>query len=94
MSSESSSNGGSAHGIGADPDTLFGNPADPKLGGQGFEISIDARSENKGPKAAGHAYLPPKVRTPLNSSQHPDEPIARAAVPEDDRAAIKRVFER
>ena len=48
----------------------------------------------KGPKAAGHAYLPPKVRTPLNASQHPDEPIARASVPEDDRAAIKKVFER
>jgi hypothetical protein len=93
-SSDSSSNGGSAHGIGADPDTLFGSVADPKLGGQGFEISIDARSESKGPKAAGHAYLPPKVRTPLNSSQHPDEPIARASVPEEDRAAIKKVFER
>jgi hypothetical protein len=94
VSSDSSSNGGSAHGIGADPDTLFGSPADPKMGGQGFEISIDARSEIKGPQASGHAYLPPKVRTPLNSTQHPDEPIARAAVPEDDRAAIKKVFER
>ena len=93
-SSDSSSNGGSAHGVGADPDTLFGPTTDPRLGGQGFEISIDARSETKGPKAAGHAYMPPKVRTPLNSSQHPDEPIARASVPEDDRAAIKKVFER
>jgi hypothetical protein len=94
VSSDSSTNGGSSHGVGADPDTLFGSPADPKLGNQGFEISIDARSELKGPKAAGHAYLPPKVRTPLSSDQHPDEPIARAAVPEDDRAAIKKVFER
>ncbi len=94
VSSDSSSNGGSAHGIGADPDTLFGSPADPKLGGQGFEIAIDARSETKGPQASGHAYLPPKVRTPLNSSQHPDEPIARASVPEEDRDAIKKVFER
>ena len=94
VSREQSSNGGSAHGIGADPDTLFGSASDPKLSGQGFEISIDARSETKGPKAAGHAYLPPKVRTPLNPSQHPDEPIARASVPEEDRAAIKRVFER
>ncbi len=94
VSSDSSSNGGSAHGIGADPDTLFGATADPKMGGQGFEISIDARSETKGPKAAGHAYLPPKVRTPLNATQHPDEPIARASVPEEDRAAIKKVFER
>ncbi len=92
--SEQASNGSSAHGVGADPDTLFGPTADPKLGGQGFEISIDARSETRGPKAAGHAYLPPKVRTPLNPSQHPDEPIARASVPEEDRAAIKRVFER
>ncbi|HLX37608.1 MAG TPA: hypothetical protein VKR29_07400, partial [Candidatus Binataceae bacterium] len=71
-----------------------GAPADPKLGSQGFEISIDARSEQQGPKAAGHAYLPPKVRTPLASNQHPDEPIARASVPEDDRDAIKKVFER
>ncbi len=94
VNSDSSSNGGSSHGVGADPDTLFGSPADAKLGGQGFEISIDARSELKGPKAAGHAYLPPKVRTPLASNQHPDEPIARASVPEDDRAAIKKVFER
>jgi hypothetical protein len=93
-SSDQSSNGGSAHGIGADPDTLFGPTSDPKLGGNGFEIAIDARSEIRGPKAAGHAYLPPKVRTPLNANQHPDEPIARASVPEEDRAAIKKVFER
>lgn len=94
ISSDQASNGGSTHGIGADPDTLFGATADPKIGGQGFEISIDARSEVKGPKAAGHAYLPPKVRTPLNANQHPDEPIARASVPDEDRAAIKKVFER
>lgn len=94
VNSDSSTNGGSSHGVGADPDTLFGSPTDPKLGSQGFEISIDARSEIKGPKAAGHAYLPPKVRTALSTNQHPDEPIARASVPEDDRAAIKKVFER
>lgn len=92
--SDSSSNGGFAHGIGADPDTLFGATTDPKMGSQGFEISIDARSEPKGPEASGHAYLPPKVRTPLNSIQHPDEPIARSSVPEEDRMAIKKVFER
>lgn len=86
--------GGSGHGIGADPDTLFGPPADAKLGSQGFEISIDARQVSHGSAAAGHTYLPPKVRTPLNGSQHPDEPIARASVPEEDRAAVKRVFER
>ena len=91
---DQSSNGGFAHGIGADPDTLFGAPSDPKMGGQGFEISIDARSEAKGPEAAGHAYLPPKVRTALAANQHPDEPIARSSVPQDDRLAIKKVFER
>jgi len=91
---DQSSNGGFAHGIGADPDTLFGAPSDPKMAGQGFEISIDARSEVKGPEAAGHAYLPPKVRTSLASNQHPDEPIARSSVPDDDRLAIKKVFER
>jgi len=92
--SDQSSNGGFAHGIGADPDTLFGATADPKLGSQGFEISIDARSEVKGPKAAGHAYMPPKVRTALSANQHLDEPIARSPVPEEDRLAIKKVFER
>src|SRR5262249_42228033 len=73
-SGDQASNGGVAHGIGADPDTLFGPSSAPKIGGQGFEISIDARSESKGPKAAGNGYLPPKVRTPLNAEQHPDEP--------------------
>jgi hypothetical protein len=34
------------------------------------------------------------VRTPLSLNQEPDEPVARAAVPADDRATIKRVFER
>jgi hypothetical protein len=91
---DQSSNGGFAHGIGADPDSLFGSAADPKMGSQGFEISIDARSEVKGPEAAGHAFLPPKVRTSLAGNQHPDEPIARSSVPEDDRLAIKKVFER
>ena len=43
---------------------------------------------------AGQAYLPPKVHTPLNTHQEPDEPIARAAVPPDDRTTIERVFER
>ena len=62
VSSDSSSNGGSAHGIGADPDTLFGSPSDPKMGGQGFEISIDARSEIKGPQA---------VRARISSAQGP-----------------------
>ena len=94
VSNDTGTGSGASHGVGADPDSLFGSASDPKLGSQGFEISIEARSENEGSKAAGHAYLPPKVRTPLNSTQHPDEPIARASVPEEDRAAIKRVFER
>ncbi len=93
-SNDQGAGGGASHGVGNDPDTLFGPASDPKLGSQGFEISIDARPLEHGSKGPGHAYLPPKVRTPLNSRQHPDEPIARASVPEEDRAAIKRVFER
>jgi hypothetical protein len=91
---ENSSNGGEAHGIGADPDSLFGAPATSKLGSEGFEIAIEARPVDHGAKGAGHAYVPPKVRTPLSLNQEPDEPVARAAVPADDRATIKRVFER
>ena len=52
---------------------------------EGFEIAIEARPIDHGAKGAGHAYVPPKVRTPLNSNQEPDEPVARAAVPADDR---------
>ena len=94
QSGENSSNGGEAHGIGADPDSLFGAPATSKLGSEGFEIAIEARPVDHGAKGAGHAYVPPKVRTPLSLNQEPDEPVARAAVPVDDRATIKRVFER
>jgi hypothetical protein len=94
QSGENSSNGGEAHGIGADPDSLFGAPATSKLGNEGFEIAIEARPIDHGAKGAGHAYVPPKVRTPLSMSQEPDEPVERAAVPADDRTTIKRVFER
>ena len=94
QSGENSSNGGAAHGIGADPDSLFGAPTAAKLGSEGFEIAIEARPVDHGAKGAGHAYVPPKVRTPLNLTQEPDEPVARAAVPADDRTTIKRVFER
>ncbi len=94
QSGENSSNGGEAHGIGADPDSLFGAPATSKLGNEGFEIAIEARPIDHGAKSAGHAYVPPKVRTPLSVNQEPDEPVARAAVPADDRTTIKRVFER
>lgn len=86
--------GGSSHGIGAEPDSLFGSASEPGLGSQGFEISIDARAVQSGSKNAGHAYLPPKVKAPLNANQEPDEPVARAVVPEEDRAAVERVFER
>ena len=94
QSGENSSNGGESHGIGADPDSLFGAPAPSKLGSEGFEIAIEARPVDHGAKGAGHAYVPPKVRTPLSMNQEPDEPVARAAVPAGDRPTIKRVFER
>jgi hypothetical protein len=94
QSGENSSNGGEAHGIGADPDSLFGAPAPSKLGSEGFEIAIEARPVDRGAKGAGHAYVPPKVRTPLSQNQEPDEPVARATVPAEDRTTIKRVFER
>ena len=91
---ENSSNGGEAHGIGADPDSLFGAPTAAKLGNEGFEIAIEAPPVDHGAKGSGRAYVPPKVRTPLNLNQEPDEPVARAAVPAADRTTIKRVFER
>ena len=92
--SDQSYNGGAVHGIGADPDSLFGEAANSKMSSEGFEIAIEARPIDQGVKGAGQAYLPPKVHTPLNTNQEPDEPIARAAVPPDDRTTIERVFER
>jgi hypothetical protein len=91
---ENGGNGGAAHGIGGDPDSLFGAPAASKLGIEGFEIAIEARPVDHGANGAGHAYVAPKVRTSLNRKQEPDEPIARSAVPAEDRATIKQVFER
>jgi hypothetical protein len=89
-----SASGGPSHGVGADAEGLFGDAMSSKMSSEGFEISIQARPMEHGSKGAGEAYLPPKVSTPLNSSQRPDEPVARAAIPADDRTAIQRVFER
>jgi hypothetical protein len=91
---EHSGSGGIARGLGAEPETLFGRRETTKLGGEGFEIAIEARPMDAGARGAGRSFLPPKVRTPLNPTQHPDEPVARAAVPVEDRDTIKRVFER
>ncbi|HTR61382.1 MAG TPA: hypothetical protein VMH37_06735 [Candidatus Binataceae bacterium] len=91
---DQSYNGGAVHGIGADPDSLFGEASKSRMSTEGFEIAIEARPVDQGIKGAGQAYLPPKVHTPLNTHQEPDEPIARAAVPPDDRTTIERVFER
>ncbi len=93
-SSSQGSGGGPSHGVGADPDSLFGAASNSKMGNEGFEISIQARPIEHGAKGTGQAYMPPKVRTPLNHDQHPDEPIARATVPASDRTTIQRVFER
>jgi hypothetical protein len=87
-------NGGLMHGIGSEPDTLFGAQVNSKLGDEGFEIAIQARPMEHGATGSGHAYLPPKVRTPLAANQAPDQPVTRAEVPPDDRSTIKRVFER
>jgi hypothetical protein len=91
---DNAANGGAAHGIGADPDSLFGAPSAPTLGSEGFEIAIEARPVERGAKGAGRAYVAPKVRAPLSPNQEPDEPVARAAVPAEDQTTIKRVFER
>ncbi len=91
---EHAGSGSVARGLGAEPETLFGRREKTRLGGEGFEIAIEARPLDSGTKGAGRAFLPPKVRTPLSPTQHPDEPVARAVVPVEDRDTIKRVFER
>ena len=85
---------GSDHGSGSDPSSLFGQPSAQQLGADNFKIAIDAvpSTEASGPGSPG--YLPPKVRAPINPSQYPDEPLARASIPEADQMTIKRVFDR
>ncbi len=86
--------GGSSHGSGSDPQHLFGAADEPPIGSEGFEITIEARPAEHGPNGVAQSYLPPKVRAALNPHQHSDEPIARESIPDDDRIAVKRVFER
>jgi len=86
--------GGASHGDGTDPQHLFGRADKPPTGKDGFSITLEARLSENGPAAGGRGYVPPKVRSKLNSDQQPDEPLARSAVPADDRQIIKRVFER
>lgn len=92
--SQHANSAAASHGIGADPGGLFGAPMGSKMSSEGFAISIQARPMKHGANGAGQAYLPPKVTTTLNPNQAPDEPVARAAIPADDRETIQRVFER
>ncbi len=86
--------GGASHGSGTDPQHLFGRADKPPTGKDGFSITLEARLSENGPAAGDRGYVPPKVRSTLNSDQQPDEPLSRGAVPTDDRQTIKRVFER
>jgi hypothetical protein len=88
------SGGGSSHGAGSDPEHLFGPLAAQPLGSDSFKITIDAQPSDESSSPGAPAYIPPKIRVPLNSQQRDDEPIARAAVPAADQMTIKRVFER
>jgi hypothetical protein len=86
--------GGASHGSGADPEHLFGLPSSQPLGSDSFKITIDAQPSDESSTPGAPAYVPPKVRAPLNDRQYDDEPIARALVPAADQMTIKRVFER
>ena len=88
------SGGGVSHGAGSDPEHLFGPPSSQPLGSDSFKITIDAQPSDESSTPGAPAYIPPKIRAPLNDRQHEDEPIARASVPAADQITIKRVFER
>jgi hypothetical protein len=93
-SAGSGSGGGVSHGAGSDPEHLFGPPSSQPLGSDSFKITIDAQPSDESSTPGAPAYIPPKVRAPLNDRQYEDEPIARASVPAADQMTIKRVFER
>lgn len=90
----SGSGGGSSHGSGSDPRNLFGQASSQPLGSDNFKITIEAQPSDESSTPGAPAYIPPRVRVPLNSNQYSDEPLARAAVPAADQMTIKRVFER
>ena len=93
-SNDATADGGSAHGSGSDPTTLFGPASAQPLGSDSFKIAIEAEPTDESSSHGSLTYVPPRIRVPLNSVQYPDEPLARAAVPADDENTIKRVFER
>jgi hypothetical protein len=86
--------GGASHGSGSDPEHLFGPPASQPLGSDSFKITIEAQPSDESSTPGAPAYIPPKIRAPLNDRQYDDEPIARTEVPAADQMTIKRVFER
>jgi hypothetical protein len=86
--------GGLNHGSGSDPATLYGPASAQPLGSDSFKIAIEAEPSNESSSPGSPAYVPPRIRVPLNSNQYPDQPLARAAVPAADQNTIKRVFAR
>jgi hypothetical protein len=94
MAGSAGNGGGASHGAGSDPEHLFGPPSSQPLGSDSFRITIDAQPSDESSTPGAPAYIPPKVRVPLNEKQSQDEPIARASVPAADQLAVKRVFER
>jgi hypothetical protein len=94
MAGSAGNGGGASHGSGSDPEHLFGAPSSQPLGSDSFRITIDAQPSDESSTPGAPAYIPPKVRVPLNDTQFHDEPIARASVPAGDQLAIKQVFER
>jgi hypothetical protein len=94
ISGGSGSGAGVSHGSGSDPEHLFGPLSSQPLGSGSFKITIDAQPSDESSIPGAPAYIPPKIKAPLNDRQHDDEPIARASVPAADQMTIKRVFER
>jgi len=90
----SGSGGGASHGSGSDPEHLFGLASEAPVGSDSFKITIEAAPSDETSSPGSPAYMPPRIRVPLNSSQRPDEPLARTSVPAGDQMTIKRVFER
>jgi hypothetical protein len=85
---------GSTHAGGTDPEHLFGPPTPQQLGSDSFKVTLEAVPTDEASSPGAPAYIPPKMRVPLNSNQAPDEPLSKTDVPPEDRMTIKRVFER
>ena len=84
---------GAGHGLGSDPEHLFGQAEAPASASRTFKVTMQGNMSSSQVQGGGEPYRPPRANVALNPHQEPDQPLYRPQVAPADREAIKRVFE-